>query len=349
MCCTHLTTPTSKDVRSANSTDSVRKKDTKWHTVEQCQEQSPSFGIIDALPSVAPFGSRFDKRLERFRKYLTGLFRRGQKYTTRIPSRLCYLLLFREQRLECVPRFVVDRWRMDRNTSCGICEAETFSGDRRCLAALSSPHLLTDLLFCNQSHSIVHCVACILRIRCDVIPDSDFGALSEKSSQFKAERRRVTVAPTYSHILFVLWRFCFRRNVKGNMDATPRLEDAVPAAAAKPSSTSSLLGAPCARADAPTRLESSENTLNSLEEASKTGDTTAICNILQLVRRQYSQEDRRLWKPDVVRRLWIYAVKALGDATVSEVSKANAKQICAPNSRRNAAASTLTEVGPMRV
>ena len=169
-------------------------------------------------------------------------------------------------------------------------------------------------------------MACILRIGCDVVPDSDFGALSEKSSQFKAERRRVTVAPTYSHILFVLWRFCFRRNVKGNMDATPRLENAVPAATAKPSSTSSLLGAPCARADAPTRLESSENTLNSLEEAAKTGDTAAICNILQLVRRQYSQEDRRLWKPDVVRRLWIYAVKALGDATVSEVSKANAKQ-----------------------
>jgi len=53
---------------------------------------------------------------------------------------------------------------------------------------------------------------------------------------------------------------------------------------------------------------------------SDVGDAPTTCNVLQLLRKQYSQKKRRTWSTEAVRRLWKYAVDALRECAAPEVA-----------------------------
>lgn len=68
-------------------------------------------------------------------------------------------------------------------------------------------------------------------------------------------------------------------------------------------------------------LDASEYALKSLEDATTSGDAPTTCNVLQLLRKQYAQKNRKNWPPDMVRRLWDHALNALRECTLPEVHK----------------------------
>eukprot|EP00210_Caulerpa_lentillifera_P002548 g2445.t1 len=80
----------------------------------------------------------------------------------------------------------------------------------------------------------------------------------------------------------------------------------------------SLLRTASNRSPEMTGMEYSQDKVKSLEDAIKATDVSATCQILQLVKEEFSKKCQNQWPPDQLRRIWNCAINVLKDKATRE-------------------------------